>query len=205
MEKQTPEPPKMLSEEALHFFDDIKEMFRKSARQTEEIKRLFKNTDKKFQETDRQFKATDRKLNTLENLFNSQWGRLIESLVDGAIVKIFNQWGISVEHTTTRAKGVYQDHSWELDIIAKNGDAVIVTEVKTTLRPDDVKNHLQKLPMVKKWMREYENNTIYGAVAYLTDSAGAAQMAENKGLFVIKATGDSAFITNSRAFQARTY
>ncbi len=180
-----------IPEEILHFFDDVKEMF--------------KETDRRMKETDRQMKATDRKLKELESLFNTQWGRLIESLVDGAVVKIFNQWGIPIESTTTRTKGIYQGNNWELDIVAKNGNAVIIIEVKTTLRPDDVKKHLKKLPMVKTWMREYTNNHAYGAVAYLTGSAGAAQMAENQGLFVIKATGDSAYITNAHNFEPKIY
>jgi hypothetical protein len=37
-------------------------------------------------------------------------------------------------------------------------------------------------------------------VAFLQADAGAEQMAENKGLFVIRATGDSAAIVNKADF-----
>jgi hypothetical protein len=178
----------------------------------EEVWRLFKETDRKMQETDRQIKETaqqmketDIKLNKLEKLFTSQWGKLVESLVEGALLDIFNQRGIPVQHTSTRNKGNYQGRSWEVDIVAKNGDAVIVVEVKTTLRPDDVKEFLDKLPHIKTWMREYAGNTVYGAMAYLSAEAGAEKMAQNKGLFVIKATGDSAYLENPTDFVARTY
>ena len=43
---------------------------------------------KLFQETDRLFRETDKKLDKLDELLNSQWGRLIESLVDGALVPL---------------------------------------------------------------------------------------------------------------------
>ena len=57
----------------------------------EEVWSLFKETDRKFQETDRKFQeterllkeqslATEKKLNKLEELFTSQWGKLMESL-----------------------------------------------------------------------------------------------------------------------------
>ncbi len=170
-----------------------------------ETDRKFQETDRKFQETDRQFKATDIKLNKLEHLFTSQWGRLVESLVEGALVRLFNERGIPVQHTYSRAKGTYEGNSWEIDIVAKNGDAVIMVEVKTTLRPDDVKDFLTKLPQVKHWMREYADNTVYGAMAYLTSDAGAEKMAQNKGLFVIKATGDSAYLENQTSFMPRTF
>ncbi len=171
----------------------------------EEVWRLFKETDRKFQETDRKFQETDIKLNKLEKLFTSQWGKLVESLVEGALIKIFNQRGIPVQHTYTRAKGNHQGRSWEVDIVAKNGEAVIIVEVKTTLRPDDVKRFIDKLPHIKTWMREYAGNIVYGAMAYLNAEAGAEKMAQNKGLFVIKATGDSAYLENPADFVARIY
>ncbi len=120
----------------------------------EEVWRLFRENAEQQKETARQMKETDIKLNKLEKLFTSQWGKLVESLVEGALIKIFNQRGIPVQHTYTRAKGNHQGRSWEVDIVAKNGDAVIIVEVKTTLRPDDVKNFIDKLPHIKTWMRE---------------------------------------------------
>jgi hypothetical protein len=171
----------------------------------DEVWRLFKETDRKMKETDRQMKETDIKLNKLEKLFTSQWGKLIESLVEGALVKIFNERGIPIHHTSTRDKGNYQGNAWEVDIVARNGDAVIIVEVKSTLRPDDVKDFLDKLPHIKTWMPEFADKNIYGAMAYLSADAGAERMAQNKGLFVIKATGDSAYLENPADFVARTY
>lgn len=144
-------------------------------------------------------------LHSFASLFDVQLEFLTERLVNGIIIDIFNQRGIPIEYASTQANGVYQGRRWELGVMAKNIDTVIIFEVKTTLEPDDVKKHLQKLPMVKKWIRQYENNNIYGAVAYLTDTANAAQMAEEQGLFVIKATEDTAYITNSEAFKPKSY
>ncbi|NLL10628.1 MAG: hypothetical protein GX268_07060 [Methanomicrobiales archaeon] len=54
--------------------------------------------------------------------------------------------------------------------------------------------------MVKAWMPEYSDKKVYGAVAFLTEDTGTASMAEKKGLFVIRATGDSASIINDDKF-----
>jgi Holliday junction resolvase-like predicted endonuclease len=140
------------------------------------------------------------KTKELENLFTTQWGRLVETLVEGALVRIFNDWGISVNCTLTRLKGNYQGQGYEFDIIVYNGDVLIIVEVKTTLRPNDVKKFVKKLGLVKNWLPRYANNQIYGAMAFLHADAGADQMVVNKNMFAIRATGDSAHILNSKGF-----
>ena len=78
-------------------------------------------------------------------------------------------------------------------------------EVKTTLRPDDVKNFIDKLNHAKTWLHEYRDKTIYGAVAYLKARAGSAAMAVNKGLFAIRATGNSAHLINDADFEPKAF
>ena len=171
-----------------------------------ETDRQFKETDRQFKETDRKFKETDRKLNQLERLFTSQWGRLMESLVEGDLVNILTQRGIAIADTTSRLKGRRADGgNYEFDIIAHNGNEVVVVEVKTTLRPQDVEKFLGKLKQIKHWVPRYANNSIYGAVAWLTADAGAEEMAVNRGLFSIRATGDSAAIMNAEGFQPQRW
>ncbi len=166
----------------------------------EKVWLMFQETDKKFQETDRKFKETDKKLNKLERLFVSQWGKLVESLVEGDIISILNQRGIEVTDTIKRRSGRRDGVDYEFDIIAINGTEIVIVEVKTTLRPEDVRDFLKKLKHAKTWMPEYSDKKIYGAVAFISEDAGTAAMAEKNGLFVIRATGDSASIVNKDDF-----
>ena len=79
-------------------------MFQETDKKFQETDKRFQETDRilseKFKETDRmlseKFKETDKKLNKLEQLFTSQWGKLVESLVEGDIVNLLNQKGINV-------------------------------------------------------------------------------------------------------------
>jgi Holliday junction resolvase len=170
----------------------------------DDIWRLFAETDRKFQETDRLFKAQAKETKRLEELFTSQWGKLMESLVEGDIVNLLNHFGIAVMDTSTRVKGHTTDgQQFEFDIIAHNGDITVVIEVKTTLRPQYVSHFIDKLNALKTWLPRYANNTIYGAVAFLTADAGSEVMAEKLGLIVIRATGDSASIVNQQGFKPR--
>lgn len=171
----------------------------------QETDKKFKETDKKFQETDKKFKETDKKLNQLERLFASQWGKLVESLVEGDIITILNQRGIEVTDTIKRRKGRRDGIDYEFDIIAINGSEIVIVEVKTTLRPEDIRNFLKKLKQAKNWMPEYAEKRIYGAVAFISEDAGTAEMADKKGLFVIRATGDSASIVNEDSFAPKVW
>lgn len=171
----------------------------------EKVWLMFQETDKKFKETDKKFQETDKKLNQLERLFASQWGKLVESLVEGDIITILNQRGIEVTDTIKRRKGRRDGVDYEFDIIAINGSEIVIVEVKTTLRPEDILNFLKKLNQVKNWMPEYAEKRIYGAVAFISEDAGTAAMAEKKGLFVIRATGDSASIVNMNDFTPKIW
>lgn len=165
-----------------------------------ETDKKFQDTDRKFKETDQKFKETDKKLNKLERLFVSQWGKLVESLVEGDIISILNQRGIEVTDTIKRRSGRRDGVDYEFDIIAINGTEIVIVEVKTTLRPEDIRDFLNKLKYAKTWMPEYSDKRVYGAVACISEDAGTAAMAEKNGLFVIRATGDSASIVNTDTF-----
>ncbi len=171
----------------------------------EKVWLMFQETDKKFKETDEKFKETDKKLNKLERLFTSQWGKLVESLVEGDILALLNKRGIQVTDTVKRRAGRRDGVDYEFDIIAINGDEIVIVEVKTTLRPEDIRNFLRKLKQAKNWMPEYADKKVYGAVAFLSEDAGTAAMAEKNGLFVIRATGDSASIINPEDFVPKVW
>jgi Holliday junction resolvase-like predicted endonuclease len=185
---------------------EVKQMFLETDRKFQETDRRFQETDRRFQETDRQFKASDKRIQKLDELFTSQWGRLMESLVEGDLIAILNARGIAVTDTTMRLKGKRKDGgNYEFDIIAHNGKELVVIEVKTTLRPDDVKLFVDKLGHIKQWIPRYAENTIYGAMAWLTAVAGAVMMLSHKGLLSIRATGNSASIVNESNFTPKAW
>ena len=197
--------------------NELKRLMRELVEQQKETDKIltdkFKETDKiltdKFKETDKilsdKFKETDKKIKELAGLFTSQWGILVESLVEGDLVNILNERGIQVISTTQRRKGNYQGESFEYDIIAHNGIEIVIVEVKTKLRPGDVKKFIEKLNKVKTYLPEFANFKVMGAMAFLKADAGAEVMVEKRGLFVIKATGDSAAIINQSNFKPRIF
>ena len=167
-----------------------------------------KETDRRMQETRRllqQWQETDRRMRETDDLFNGPWERLVESLADRDLVNLLSRRGIAVDHTMTSAKKDYGEHRWEFDVLAVNRDEVVVVEVKTTLKAADVDDFVERLHEFPELMREYAARRVYGAVAYLEAHESATAHAARQGLFVIRATGSSAGITNAGDFTPRTF
>ena len=156
-------------------------------------------------ETARQMEETDRRLKKAENMFTTKWSRFLESLVEGDLVPLLKERSIAVERTLRNMTGRRNGEHFEVDIVAANGVEVVVVEVKTTLRPRDVKRFLAKLGQFREWCPEYRRHTIFGAVAYLKADTSVCTHAERQGLFVIRATGKSASITNEPDFRPRAF
>ena len=170
-----------------------------------EIRETLRRVAAMQQETALQMKETDGRLKKAEALFTSQWGKLMESLVDGDLVPLLKQRGIAVERTYQRVTGKRNGEHFEIDILAINGAEVVVVEVKTTLRSEDVTRFLDKLKRFLEFCPEYRRHAVYGAVAYLKSDSTVGVYAERQGLFVIRATGSSASIVNETAFVPRVF
>jgi len=211
-EPEVPYTQPLSAQDVWKMFQDVADRFKETDKQFKEITERFKNNerersidDSRWEESKMQFKETDKKLKQLSELFTSQWGKLMESLVEGDLIQLLNARGIKVHRTQQRIESKQPGPAYEFDILAENGLELVFVEVKTTMKTGDVKHFLQKLEKVKTWMPRYKDMTVYGAVAYLRADKSCIQMAENKGLFVIRATGKSASIINSEDFRPKPF
>ena len=184
---------------------ELREQSRETDRLIQENARRTKETDRQMQETDRQMQETDRRLKKAEGFFTSQWGKLMESLVEGDLVPLLRERGIAVTETFQRLTGRRNGEHYEFDIVAGNSAEAVVVEVKTTLRPEHVTDFLDRMSWVTEWLSMYRNLPIYGAVAYLRSDTSVVRHAERQGLFVIRATGSSASIVNPPGFEPRVF
>ena len=172
---------------------------------TEKQEKSAEEAEKRRKEVDREMKEARQRMKKLEGLFTSQWGVLMESLVEGDLVALLQERGIEVESTHSRSSGRRNGEHYEFDILAINGGEVVVVEVKTTLRSEDVTHFLEKLARFTEYEPVWRGKKIFGAVAYLKTDASVQAYAERQGLFVIRATGNSASITNPTDFRPRVF
>ena len=204
-QKESAQQIKELRDSQKELRDDQKELRdsqKETDRQLQETARRMKELSEEAAQRDRE--ATKR-INKLDELFNGQWGKLIESLVEGDLVKLLQERNIEVEMLAERTQKRHQDETYEVDIIAVNGTEVVAVEVKTTLGLRDVNDFRKKMKRFKDIFLAYKDKTVYGAVAYLRANAGAAERAAKEGFFVIRATGGSASITNKESFKPRAF
>ena len=158
-----------------------------------------------LKENSQQIKKNTQGLKEARELFETQWGRLMESLVEGDLLRILNEAGIEVKNTYMNVKSDLGEDQYEYDIVAGNGEEAVVVEVKTTLRVKHIKLFLEDIQKFSSRLSVYKGKTIHGAVAYLRAEEEANKYAEREGLFVIRATGDSASIINKKDFKPKAF
>ena len=107
-------------------------------RNKSEYKTLSTETDKlraSQKETNQQMKEYDKRFEKTRKLFETQWGKLVESLVEGKLVEMLKARGIEVRQTSQRVEVCYTKQEGgiqkrEFDILAVNGTEVVTVEVK---------------------------------------------------------------------------
>jgi len=186
-------------------FNDVWLMFQETDKRFKETERYMrekaKEADKRSLETDRKIQETARLINELREEYKNRWGELVESLVSGCLLRILQKSDIPVKKLRQNVRNYKKEPNYELDIVASNGDEVVVVEVKSVLNPEAVKHFISQLNLVRNTSRRFRNQGMIGAVAFLKDHCDAAEMAMKRGLLVIRATGDSAVIINEEGFQ----
>ena len=192
--------------ELRELFQETDRRFQETDRRFQETDRKFNETDRKFQETDQQFNETDKKIRELANLFTGQWGKLMEALVRPGVKELFQERGIKITGVSPRRQRQRNGNQMEIDLLLENDDAVVVIEVKTTLKTDDVRGFLGQLDRVQEFFPEYEGKQLYGAVAGLDIDEAVDRFAYQRGLFVLKIEGDSmAKILNDLKFKPKDF
>ena len=205
-QKELSESQKELSESQKITEESLQKTQKEIRESQKELSESQKTTEESLQKTQKEIRESQKTTKKLESLFSGQWGKLMESLIEGDLIKLLRNRNILVNQVTTRRRGETNGKQWEIDLIAINGDEIVVVEVKTTLKVQDVKNFQDKILVpIKTLIPEYSNFKIYGAIAYLRADQKANLYAQKQGLFVIRATGSSASITNEKEFKPTIY
>ncbi len=173
----------------------------------QETKKILEEVAEQSKENAKRSKEADKRMSELQKLFTSQWGKLIEAIIEPACLNLFIERGIDVSDTQKnriiKIKGIKKA---EYDVILANGKEVVIVEVKTTLRLENVKYFIQKLSEVKTWIKSYADKDIYGAVAAISFDEGSDNYAMKRGLFVIKNSGEGIVsISNDMNFKPKAF
>ena len=177
--------------------EKLKEMFQetdKRFRETDEkLKEKFQETDRKIQETDKQLKEFLKGLKKLEDTFITKWGRFMEVLVNSGATSALRAVGLSVDHSAKNFTQEVPDamgRGMEIDVLCWGEDIVVPIEVKTTLKVEDVDEHIERLSRFFECFPTFRGKKLYGGVAGLEFAGEADRYAYKKGLYVLTLKGD---------------
>ena len=183
-----------------------------------EVSKSQKETDRqlsrRFAETDKRMKELAKGLRKTRDLFTNEWGRLVESLVQGQLLKLLKKQGLHLKTTGTNQEGIMsyvdekgqkRERRCEIDIIAKNGKEIVAVEVKSSLGVKDVDKFLSILKDFTQYLTEYKGKRVYGAVAYLKVTERADIYAEKKRSVCYKSHRGQRSYNKQREFQAKDF
>jgi hypothetical protein len=135
----------------------------------------------------------------------TRWGQFVENLVEPGVVRLFQERGIQVKETARRMTSNRLEAPMEIDIWAVDGDVAVAIEVKSRLSQGDVDGFLDTLSRFRLAFPHYGDYRIYGAVAAIEIDRGVDRYAYQRGLWVIKQTGDTVTLANDLSFQPRSW
>jgi hypothetical protein len=166
-------------------------------------------------EADCRAAEADRRMKELEKVaantsrevagLTTRWGQFVENLVEPAVVRLFQERGIQVKETAQRKISNRLEAPMEIDIWAVDGDVAVAIEVKSRLSRGDVDGFLDTLSRFRLAFPHYGDYRIYGAVAAIEIDRGVDRCAYQRGLWVIKQTGDTVTLANDLDFQPRSW
>ena len=139
-------------------------------------------------------------------------GEITEALtISDNIIDLVNEFsGINVEYfsfnitkkypaKSDEGRAIRKQH--EVDGLADGKDSVVVIEAKTVLTEERVKRFLDKLAKFRLAYPDHAGKDLYGAMTFIRANDDACLLAEQHGLFLIKASPPDVELANNKGFR----
>ena len=172
---------------------------------TEELQAIVANLAKSQAETDRQIKSMSMSIERMSGSVGREWGNLVESLTKTSCLEQMQEVGIEVTQTAEQTQSERKGYEQEWDVLLVNGGELVAVEVKSRFQEKHLDRVEEKLETFKKAFPQYSNYTVYGAVAALKFNAGMERLAEKRGLFEFKPSGEIMKIANHLGFKPKPW
>ena len=191
--------------------EQVSEAQQRTEAALKEVAEAQKETEESLKRTEEAIEQQGKNLDKASGNFNNKWGAFMEKLVKGNLIDLLQKQGIAVD-AVTRKFEIWdknnKDQLAEFDLLAVNGDEMVVVEVKTTLTSEKLAKFIRKLEKYKHRIPVEKRKKVYGAVAYLDNDGSSREEAMERGLFVIEAPrrdGEFATIANPEGFEPREF
>jgi seryl-tRNA synthetase len=136
-------------------------------------------------------KALDKSMGELTN----KLGSIVENIMVPDLPKKFKALGYSIDRIATykyTKQGVYA----QIDALLENGTMAIAVEVKTTLRKEDIDDHLLRMDKVRQHAdKNGDTRQFLGAMAATIADKTLITYALKQGLFIIQPSSENIKVT----------
>jgi hypothetical protein len=161
-----------------------------------ETDRIVKENAERQKETDRQMKETDKRVGAITNRF----GEMVEYMIIPNLVAKFDEMGFTFTKAN-RTEITDRKHNiiTEVDAFLENGDTVMIVEIKTKPKIEDINDHIERMEKLRKYADLHDDRRKYlGAMAGVVFSESEKTYALKKGFYVIEPSGETFIITEPK-------
>ena len=201
---------------------DLKESQEKTDTQILNLKESQKKTDEQIRRTGEQILDLKESQKMTDNLFRKTEKRLDEigrqlgdmGLVQGQVAEDLFYRNVRGLFRNDRdmifadvKRNLKKKGAGEYDIVAVNGESVLVIEVKNKLQNRMVDTFVEKkLPEFKKIFPQYQGRKLFGGMGALVVKDAVSRYAEKAGLYVLTQTSEGgAALVNRKKFRAKEF
>jgi len=179
----------------------------KTDEQISELRNSQKQTDEQLKKTDVRLNKTIKKLDEIGKQLGDLGlvqGEVAEDLFYRNVKYIFKKKGINFN---TVKRNLKRKGFSEFDIVASNGDEVLVIEVKNKLSARMVDTFInKKLALFRKAFPEYRGYKIAGGIGALVVKDEVGRYAEDSGLYVLTQNSEGgAVLFNKQGFKPKVF
>ena len=205
-DEQQKETDKQLKELGRRMAESSAESKRESAelhqRMTDSLAKASAESKRESAELSRKMAEGWQEIRQQSGAVDRRFGKLAEAMTLGDVLDLLNSHRqINVHSLRHNDEGIYKGNQYEIDAFAYGDDCVVVLEAKATLRAGHIGDFVGKSLNLRKFFDlhpEHRGKKLYGAVAYLKIDDKAKELANKKGLLIIKSTHSNKTLVNPK-------
>ena len=169
-----------------------KELQERKEREEKELQER-KEREKKREHEQQAWNKYEKKMNRKFAEFGDRIGDLIQAMVRGGVLRLFQELGYSFENCSlgnVEFRNPTLGIHGEVDLFIENGDVALLVEVKTKLSVDDVKYHLERLEKYRRYANARgDKRRFIAAAGGGVIPPHVREFALQHGLYVIQQSG----------------
>jgi hypothetical protein len=164
----------------------------------QEVAERQKGTDRQMKENAEAQKESAARLDKQLGKLGNRFGEMVEYMVMPNLVKKFREMGFGFTEAYPHA--VIEDKEnnifVEIDITLKNGEKVMIVEVKSKPTTEDITEHVQRMEKIQLHSKLHgHKEQFFGAIAGMVFNNSEKKFALKNGFYVIEPAGETFTIT----------